>query len=319
MSKIRAYQDLTNQPKSKLINYLHSGNNCSALIISDHGLGDVVEFLSLFEMTQKRYPNWDLYFGYHPSLDFKLLHPKSYPITELNKEYTLPIGRSIVQMPNVLQRYDLDKLSEKFDYIFAIQMYDYKHPINPHTKIPNPKPKLEMCKVLEFGYPEETPIEKYRLNINLNNSDNKYIAFHCDGNTDKMIKTPTLQEQELIWNEIKDAGFTPIDIHLNSRVTISNSIKNLPPFMKEEESIRDSGGGLELLLNTISKCVGIVGILSGPLHLSNCILEENKCIGLQKGFTISNYILNSKMNVLDINKGYEKGSVYNILKGFKNE
>lgn len=314
MKKQRSFQDLTNHPNKKMLHYLkESSQGGKALVICSHGLGDAVEFLSLFEMSRKECPNWDLYFGFHDSLDFSLLHPKAYPITEYNDDFTMPFGKSIVQIPYVLQQLDEKALLKKFDYIFVIQLYDYKHPINPHVRMSHPKPKLEMAKVLEFGFPESRPIEKYKIPLKMNNLNSKNVGFHCDGNTDKFIKTPTMEEQRQIWEEIKRAGFQPIDIHLNSRVTISNSKKELPDFIRPEESIRNSGGGLSLLLDRISTFKYMVGILSGPLHLSNSILEEDKCIGLQKGFTIDNYIMNSKMNILDINKGFTPDSVYNIL------
>jgi hypothetical protein len=265
-------------------------------------------------MTQKAYPQWDLYFGFHHTLDFKALHEKSYPIYEINNNFTIPMGLSLVQINNVLIRYDINALSKKFDYIFVIQYYDYNHPAS-NKKIPNAKSKLEMCKVLEFGFPENLSIPEYKILNGFKPSDNSDLFMvHFDGHTDKLIKTPTLEEQEIICNEIREMGYNPFDVHLNNRVVIKDSIKKLPSFFDPEYSLRNKqDADLNLLIETIKKCKYAIGILSGPILLAINILGKDRCIVLEKTFKAKNYLIDLP-SVINVDSPYIKGDITKLLK-----
>lgn len=311
MKKPRVFLDLTKQPIKKIDYYLKSIPGKNALFIFDHGLGDYVEFLTLFNTIKNLYPTWNLKIGYHKSLGFDGLHPDGISLVEESENFVLPIGNSIVQNPNLINRYDFDELLKKYDCIFGIQFYDYLHPTAVSEKIPNAKNKNEMCKVLEFGLPESLHLTKYNIPFNLK-SDRTKVAFHFNGNTDKNNKTPGLEFQKMIWDEIIEAGLDPIDVHQNSFVSILDSKKSLPDFIPEDKSIRNLEGGLPLLKTVLSECIACVGILSGPLHLYNNILGPNNCIGIQKNFEIKKYVGDGSLHVID-SKSYHPGDVKELL------
>lgn len=306
-------EQLEHQANKKLIYYLESFNPEKVLLIFDHGLGDCVEFLSIFETLVKDYPKWDFTIGSHPSLNLSCLHDKWIDIKNLNKNYITPMYQSVVQSNKVGVRYDLEKLHKTYKFIFSIQFTDPRHPnANPNSIINISK--IDKCKVMEIGYNDNKKLEKYIPSFQkyLDNSDSKNVIVHVGGSTDKSIKNPTLQDFEKIWNEIKQAGYNPFDVHMNNVSTILDTNIPLPHFIKPEETIRNSNGNLNTLINSLLKSKYIVGVLSGPLHLCNVLYRPENCLGLEGNFKISNYI-NDKIDTTNIYP-YKDGSVYEWLK-----
>jgi len=308
------YVNLSGQPNKKINHYISLGKikHNKNLFIFDHGLGDIVEFLSLYETFKAKYPNKTIHIGTHPTLGFKGLHKD---IIDMNKylspSFVMPIGKSIVQDKNAAKRYDLFKLLKEYDHIFVIQYFDYCHPTHPIMKVANPKNKNEMCKVLEFGLNELEEIKDYKILTNLNNKDSKKIVFHSNGHTDKLLKTPDLKTQELIWKEVEELGLEPIDVHQNNMVQIPSSKQDAPSFISN--NIRDNSSDyLSTLLNIVSESIGCIGILSGPLHLCNNILGPDKCIGLQVEFEINKYVGKGNLSTVDC-KNYVPGSVKKLI------
>lgn len=319
MKKPRVFLDLTKQPTKKIDYYLNSIHGKRALFIFDHGLGDYVEFLTLYNTIKNLYPRWNFKIGFHKSLGFGGLHPDGIELTEESENFVMPIGSSIVQNPNLANRYDYDKLLKTYDCIFGIQFYDYDF-LNPMVthKIPNPKyRRTEISKILEFGLSDSVKLEKYTIPINFKSGRNK-VAFHFNGNTDKNTKTPSLEFQKIIWQEIIDAGLDPIDVHQNSFASILNSKQPLPDFIPEEKSIRNSRGGVPLLMEVLSECISCVGIVSGPLHLCNNIFGSANCIGVEKDFKIQKFMGDSDLNTVD-SKNYVPGTVTNMLLKIKEQ
>ena len=314
MKEIIAIQNFELQAKKKLIYYLESYKPGKVLIIFDHGLGDLVEFFQIFNTLQKDYPKWEFKLGYHPTLDFKELHKDTYEITQANKNFVIPFNQSVVQLSNTLYRYDIDKLSKEFKFVFCIQFPDARHPMIPLHQVVNIS-KLDRCKVLEIGYDDNKILESYvpPFKEKLNNKDSKKVIFHAFGHTDKGIKTPSYEDQKTIWNEILDAGYEPVDVHMNNVTTIAGSNAPLPDFMDPSMSIRNSGSGMSGLIETMLTAKYTVGVLSGPLHLSNVLYGGENCLGLEGKFKISNYIDSPKLTSVNIYP-YKKGTVYEWLK-----
>lgn len=310
-----AILDFTKQNKKKLVNYLNERNGGNCLIIYQHGLGDLIEFLPVFNTLIKKYPNWNFNIGFHPSLQLDMMHEKAISITDLNKNFTLPIGKSYVQVPQVFDVFNMDKLLSRYDVVAAIQMWDYRHPFN---KTPNPNATFKhiMASILEVGLPEGTVFEKYipPFKKDLNNKDSKRVIFHVGGHTDKQIKNPSPEAQECIWNEIKEAGYEPFDVHMNSSSSIVGTKLETPPYIKDGEHIRNSEGGLKTLISEVLKAKYIVGVVSGPLHLCNVLYGSENCLGLEGMFPVNNYVYSETgLDTVKIHP-YDPGSVYEWLK-----
>lgn len=306
-------ENLESQQNKKLIYYLESYSPSNVLIIFDHGLGDAVEFLDIYETLKTDYPKWNFTIGSHPTLDLSILHEDWIDITELNSNFVIPFNQSVVQLSNVKMRYNIDKLFKKYKFIFSIQFTDCRHPLLEPSKKINIS-KLNKCKVMEIGYNDDKILKRYEPPFLLNNPTSKYVMFHVGGSTDKAIKNPNYEDSEKIWNEIIQSGFIPVDIHINNATNISNSKIPKPEYMKNGISIRDSTEGLKGLIQTI--CTGrfIVGVLSGPLHLCNRLYGSDNCLGLEGLFKINNYI-DTNMRTVRIQPKYIEGQVFEWLNG----
>jgi hypothetical protein len=306
-------ENLIANSKNKLVHYLDTYSPGKVLLIFDHGIGDIVEFLDLYVTLKEAYPKWTFNIGHHPSLDYTNLHPDIIKISDLNKEFVIPYGSSIVQgVDNVFFRYNMKELSKKYKIIANIRYCDFRHPSTKPDQIIN-RSKNEMCAFVEIGW-DNVKLKTHTFNFDLDNKDSKQVVYHFAGHTDKSIKIPNENIQAAIWKEIVDAGYQPFDVHINSSSNIVFSKVPLPSFIDEKYSIRNKPMHPDLLLDVVKKSKYCVGVLSGPLHLCNRVYGSENCFGVQGQFKISNYISSpTPMDHIDI-ATYIPGKIYQWLK-----
>lgn len=307
------FKNLEDQPNKKVLHYLNQHKNGKkALFIFDHGLGDLVDFLSLYETVKKEYPNWNFKIGYHHSLDYKCLHKDMYPLQgeDLNPYYIPPIGCSILLHSTVEQKYNFDNLLEKFNYIFIINYPEIpdniKNNISNNSKVKYTK--LDLCKVIEFGYQDNKELLTYVPPVNKSIEKNEQkVIFHVGGLTDKQLKNPDIEIQEIIWGEIIEAGFTPVDVHVNSTTNLTSSHLDIPSWMDEKLTHRNRNTPLEKILDEIYSSRYLIGICSDPLVCGTKLLGVENCLGLQYGINLKCYFPN-ELNIVDT-KSYKRGTV----------
>lgn len=314
--KYLAFDSLIQNTHKKIIYYLEYYKPENVLFIFDHGLGDMVEFLDIYNTIKIKYPKWKFNIGIHPTLDYLNLHKDIIQIKDLNINYVIPIGRSVVQDDRSIHlKYDIKKLSKKYKLIFCIQFKDFRHPLlsKPEERINGSK--NETCLELEFGLPSNTPLINYTYShFELNNKNSNQVIYHMGGHTDKGIKLPPPEMQALIWKEIVDAGFKPMDVHINTSSTIIGSNIPLPPYISEENSIRNKPMSNQLLIDEVLKSKYCIGVLSGPLHVCTRLLGHENCAGVQGVYEIKNYVNTPEpLTIFDI-KTYTPGKVYKWLK-----
>lgn len=308
-------ENFEDQVNKKLVYYLNSYSPGKVLLIFDHGLGDLIEFMNIYETLRKDFPKWDFYIGHHPSLDYEYLSNKIYKIKEVNPNYIVPYQKSVVQIvDHVFNRYDKDEFSNTFKIVCVINFKDYRHPIL-NTSIKINRSKNDICKVLEIGYDDNKVLEQYKspFQSKLNNENSKRVMVHVGGHTDKSTKNPSESDMKLIWNEIIEAGYEPFDVHMNHTSTIIGCDIQLPSYIKPEQTIRNSKGSLKLLVDTILTCKYAIGVASGPILLANTILGNNNCIGLESNFKFTDYITYNCPDSICI-QPYKPNSIYNWLK-----
>lgn len=308
-------ENFENQVNKKLLYYLNSYSPGKVLMIFDHGLGDLIEFMNIFVTLKKDFPKWDFYIGHHPSLDYEYLSDKIYKIKEINPNYVIPYQKSVVQITDdVFNRYDKDDLEKTFKIVCAIHFKDYRHPVLSNNSIVINRSKNDICKVLEIGYDENKVLEKYvsPFKLQLNNSNSKRVMFHVGGHTDKSTKNPSESDMELIWNEIIKAGYEPFDVHMNHTSTIVGCNIPLPSYISPDQTIRNSKGNLKLLIDTILTCKYAIGVASGPILLANTILGNDNCIGLESNFKFKDYITYNCPESICI-QPYKPNSIYEWL------
>ncbi len=156
----------------KLSAYLEP--NMRVLIVFWHGLGDVVQFASIFDRLKELYPNTHFDIALQKGLD---------------EEVIIPEAKLITSLENIEEGYDLTALIH-----FPVET----DPILT---------KSELCCREELGI---EPISFYK---SLPKFDSKLCAVHFNLTCLPYLANPDRDTSEKIWNEILEAGWIPIETH----------------------------------------------------------------------------------------------------------
>ena len=265
---------------SKKIQQYLGKTSGKVLLIFNHGLGDFINFLPIYEELKRLNPTITFNIGYTADRDFKVLHRDCMPINLTNF------------------RNDLNK---RYTYIFKI---DYPEPTDEEKNKGKAKPYCCMEQEIGINY----KWQPYQYNFKPNN-ESKLIGIHFTGNTNHNLKNPKFDRIQVIWEEIKALGYTPFECHMNHNYQTET---NYPEFINPNNSLRFTKPSMCLLLNKIKECKYFIGVDSGPLYLAGSILGLNNIIGLQAYFNISWY-LPEKIDIIDT-IFYKHGSITNLIK-----
>jgi len=263
-----------------------TGNIC---ILFNHGLGDYILFLPIFEKLQKVFKDkWNLKIGSLPEKGFKCLHKDSIFVTP-------PYG----------------SYSDEFDVIFNI---NYVEP--PREKLNDDKiNKPELCNKLEIGIPYfEWGCYKLPMQFTKIFKHNR-IGVHFFGYAWGNDKNADVDVSKKIWDEIIKSSFNPYEIQMIPPNKIG--LIEHPSFLNRENSLRFNYPNIRLMIQEISKCDYFIGVDSGPLYLALSILGPDRCIGLQKNREIKKAFPRPSINIVDI-KDYKDGSILSLIEQGEN-
>jgi hypothetical protein len=257
---------------------LANRDNKPIALFFDHGLGDFVNFLPVFEEL-KRQTGLQLYLSSKEERQYHFIYPMIYDL-ECYSVYN-------VKYLNVIDSIKSLELSK-----------DYSKPY--------------ICAYFEFGLkpfiwkPIEIP--------NYYSGMDKKVGIHFFGHTGANTKFCPTEIAELIWLEIELAGFNAFEVHMvpQFKYAYKDCGNDYLPFINESNSLRFEEPNLEKMMWEISKCRYFIGVDAGPLYLAGAILGYDKCLGLENRNYINNF-LPVPINTISI-KTYKKGSVFNFLK-----
>lgn len=295
---IMSMQIIQNCLDLKIYDVLKDNENCRALIMFNHGIGDTILFLPIFEELNKLFPNCKIQLGCYPEKNYKFLHEKV-------KVVDAPFG----------------KYAEEYDFIFDIQYMDvprnqvlinyYKN--NGIADI-EAMAKPELCNLLEVGISNfKWTNFKLDINISMMYPNPKLVGLHFFGHSDKIDKDCPIETAERIWNEVKEAGFIPFEMQMIP-VSLIGTME-LPHFISEEETLRFTFPNIRILCENIAKCSKFIGVDSGPLFLAGSILDYKNCIGLEYKRELFKVVpFSTNLKKVDI-FNYIPGTVAKILKG----
>lgn len=242
----------------KIYQYLKEGGGGKVLLIFNHGIGDLINFLSSYEKLKKLFPNYIFKLGTPNYRKNQCLHPD---IIILGDEY-----RSMI-------RY--------YKYIFRI---GYPEPTIIHREKKIRKPYL--CNIEELGIPNFV-WEPFKYNNGFAiNKNSKIVGIHFTGNSNPKNKNISFEKIEKIWGEIEGLGFIPFEIHMDSSNIIDRSF---PSFVNKYNSLRFVSPDLQIMMDKIKECRYFFGVDSGPLYLSCSILGVENCIFLEHMMNIDWY------------------------------
>lgn len=282
--------------ENKIYDYLESNPSIqNVCILMNHGLGDIINFIPIFDKLKSIFKNCSFKLGSLPEKGYKCLHEDA-----------------IFMVP------PYGKYSETFDVIFNISYLE--PPRDEHNgffinsldkaidnELIKKLSKVELCNYLEVGIPD-FKWNYYKININCNPI--KRIGVHFFGYAWTKDKNVDIDTSYKIWNEIIKSGYDPYEIQMIPPNKVG--IIEHPEFLNRGNSLRYNFPNLKLMMQEVSKCNYFFGVDSGPLYLAISILGPNSCIGLQKNREISKIFPRPSINLVDV-KNYNDDSIKFLL------
>lgn len=245
---------ITEFKNKKVSDYLKFSSGGRVLFLFNHGLGDVINFIPIVEELKIRYPRYLFRIGVHKNRNIQI------------SDLIQPIS----DMDNIRQ------LIRYFTYVFKIS---YPEPVN--TKLSKPY----FCNEQEIGL-DNFVWEPFKLNTNIKTkSIDSLVGVHFFGNTNQRNKTLNINLAKQIWEDIEQCGFVPFEIYNKFQ---SSSVVDFD-VVNETNSLRFKNSTIQETIDVISNCSYFFGIDSGPLYLATSVLGPERCIGLEKNYSISKY------------------------------
>jgi hypothetical protein len=277
--------------RKKLVELLDGDRNGGRiLLIFNHGLGDLINFLPLYDEFKHLYGGkWRIELG---------------GANERGFQYIIPEYRG---MGN-------DNLRDLYRLYKHIVRLSYPEPDSQQKQSGIAKPYI--CNQMEIGIRDYEWKPWKNPNYAPLNSDSKRIGVHFFGNSNEGIKNPTKEDANQIWDEIKETGYEPFEIHQVHSFTFDKNLWH-PSFIKENETLRYKKPNLGIMSQEIQKCKYFIGVDSGPLYLAGSILGFDNCIGIERYLNIAWYCpaVTNRVDIIYYKKGTIKSAIRKLDNG----
>jgi hypothetical protein len=274
---------ITKYTSKKVYDYIKEKPYGRVLYVFDHGLGDLVNFLPLYDSMKALFPRCIFDIGTPMYRNNVYLHSS---IVSLGDNF-----RGMIPLCN---------------HIFKI---NYPEPSIEERSKGLRKPYL--CNLKEMGIPNFI-WKPYKYNWVINNNGSKRIGVHFTGSTNPRAKNIDFNVMENIWKEIEESGYIPFEMHMNCSNTLDRSY---PTFINETNSLRFGSLSLQLLIDSIRECKLFFGVDSGPFYLAAAILGTDKCIFLKNNMELDWYFP-YPMKMIDTKK-YKYGMIKKVIQSLK--
>ena len=144
----------------------------------------------------------------------------------------------------------------------------------------------------------------------LQKEESPLVAIHFQGTAlPGSVNCPSGIAQQ-IWQEVVDAGKIPIEVHFKH--VFHNPVNSRFGFVGRH--VRDCKPTLPNLIGLLQRCFAFVGVASGPFVAALSIMP-GRVMYLQRKHELKNYVRNGAAAVaVDVNNGYEQGTVSEWLK-----
>jgi hypothetical protein len=220
----------------RLVEYLKNGMNV-LISFENHGMGDCVMFIPLYNRLKETYPN----------VNFSL---KCGP------------GQEIFNDINC----------DSFDYCFVIEFpeFYFKRDYGSFDGMSKP----EICAVYELGIPFDSSIEftwhpDSICNSEINVNDNTIgVAFQVTSNPNKSINYDCAK---VIWEMIKEYGYTPLEVHFEHG--LGNPRNKKYDFI--DNTCRNYEPNIDNVIGVINKCKGFIGVNTGTFCMATSMKNGN--------------------------------------------
>lgn len=246
------------------------------LIVFWHGIGDLLMFYPIYQMLKEAFPQHRFDLGLLPGVGHKALFPDGLELPEVDfvkdHDVTFVLSFHMVEGASVMTKAEYCLKNEVGDLGGNLSAVEY------------------ICGLPSFR-----------------ESQNRLVGVHFQGTCLPGSTNPDETLAHRIWDDIKGAGYVPIDLHQEH--VFHNPYNK--PFPWASRNCRDLPASLESLKMLIERCAVVVAVASGPFVLSMC-LDPTKTVYLQKHHKIGCYLRTQFENVIDLNV-YNSADLLRIL------
>ena len=257
----------------KLAEHLETGNFNSVLIPFFHGVGDVVMFLPILDALRVRFKNIKIDLGLCRGLDQETFVTDAVLLDGDWQEKCLTFGYDLV-FPS---HFPLERIED------------------------TTKTKAEVCCEIEIGIPPICGHKRLAFK--------KFVGVHFQMTSIPWVANAEKEIAEVIWKDVKDAGFVPIETHFQH--VFHNPANERYPFI--DTHVRACTPRIETLMALLGSCCAFVGVVSGNFHMALSVLGPDRVMLLERDLKASHF---TKDKIATANLKDYKGEVKDFLKNF---
>jgi hypothetical protein len=261
--------------KPKLSHYIKELKPKRVLLVFWHGLGDLVMFLNPFEALTKQFPD----------VIFDLAVQQGLGFEEVTAELT-------------------DTNVKLIDGSFFKELPESMYDIIADIDFPMSEGQIELTKG-EYCCVNELGIDPVNGHKKLTHGKNRLIGIHYQITCLPDAANPDEETAKIIWNEVLEAGFIPIEMHFQH--VFHNPINKMFPFV--DCTVRRVKPQVSTLIGLIQQCAGVICVVSGNLHISLSVLPDEKIFFLQKHFKLESFTKRTNISRASIMPGEYKNEV----------
>jgi hypothetical protein len=231
----------------KLADEIRESGAKRVVIVFWHGLGDLVMFLAPYKKLKELFPDVSFTLAIQKGLGFEEVYPEAWFIT----------GD------------DLNNLSSS-DYDLAALVHF------PMSEGQVEYTKAEWCCIHELGIPPEKGHFLPKL------GHNRLVGVHFNITCLPDSCNPSRETAEMIWNDILEAGFIPIETHFQH--VFHNPANAKFDFI--DCTVRRAVPRISTLVGLIESCRAFIGVVSGNFHVALATKPQSRIFFLEKHFKL---------------------------------
>ncbi len=255
----------------KLAEHLNTGRFKSVLLPFWHGVGDVVMVIPIVNRLRELYPEITITLGLCRGLDQETFVPDAVLLDGDWREKALTLG------------------------------YDLVFPLN----FPLERLQDTALTKSEVSCIEEVGIEPVSGHVPIKAKKIVGLSFQCT--SVPWVANTDVVTAEKVWNEVKEAGFLPIEI--NMKHIFFNPQNEKYPFI--DNHVRDLPAKIETLISLIGTCTAYISAVSGNFHMALSVLGPKRVVLLEKDLKVGHFTKEPIARV-DTNN-YEDGKIKTFL------
>ena len=261
--------------KKRLADYLEEVKPKKVALPFGHGLGDMVMFMNPFNALCKKYPE----------IEFTLILQKGLGFEELKDSFSCHNGRAVFS-GDLSYKED----SSEFDIIADIDF--------PMSEGQIKLTKGEYCCVHELG------IDPVCGHKKLDQGVSRLVGVHFQITCLPGSANVPYDIAKKIWNEIKDAGYIPIETLMQH--VFHNPVNKKYDFI--DRHLRDIPPRVSTLIGVMQSCSYFICCVSGNFHTALSIMPAKKICLIEKDFKAESFtrLPINKVNVKDYKGGFIK-------------